>query len=233
MGAIDKVRANKFDAWVGEYQTRKAMELGTGDSILDIGCGIGQFTPIFCERFSEVIGLDPSKEYLDIARQSINRVTYVKGWGETFKFNRKFDTINMTNLLEHVDDPIKLLKNCKRHLNKGGRIIAQVPNSDSITRRIGVLMDIIDSLDNISEKERDYYGHQRTYNLDSLSKDFTDAGLKIVDIGGFLYKPLSNEMLYEICDTRTDEWRHRFIQALIEFGKNRPDECAQLYICAR
>lgn len=227
------VRANQFDQWVGELQTLKSLQLGVGESLLDIGCGIGQFTPLFCRKFKQVVGLDPDERCLKVARLGNQKPTYVQGYGETFKFTQKFDTINMTNLLEHVDNPVKLLKNCKKHLNKGGRIIAQVPNANSITRRLGVIMGVIDSIKNISDREINVYGHQRVYTIKSLVKDFEKAGLKPVVTGGLLYKPLPNEILGEICKKRGDKWRRSFMDTLVKFGEDKTEDCAQIYVSAR
>lgn len=223
-------RANEFDRLVGQLQTDKVIELGVGESVLDIGCGVGEFTPQFLYRFKRVVGLDPSKDYLNEARKSLWRIEYIEGYGETFKLDEKFDTITMNNLLEHVDDPVALLVNCKRHLAPKGRIIAQVPNSRSVARRLGVLMGIIDSLDNISVKERDFYGHQRVYTLSSLIKDAEKARLKVIETGGILYKPLSNDLLWKLSILEGKSWRGKILKALVDFGKNRPEECAQIYI---
>ena len=225
----DETRANLFDQWVGEKQALLAVELGVGESVLDVGCGIGQFTPLFLKKFKRVVGLDPNPEYLNEARGDVE---YVIGYGETFNFEEKFDTISMNNLLEHVDDPVVLLQNCKKHLNKDGIIIVQVPNSNSIARRLGVLMGIIPSIDHISDKERSVYGHKRTYTLESLEKDVKSAGLNVQKKGGLLWKPLPNEMLLKLCEHNTSEWRDNFINTLIRFGEDRPDECAQIYIAA-
>lgn len=228
----DIVRANEFDQWVGRLQTLKVIELGRGKSILDIGCGIGMFTPMYLEKFESVVGLDPSEEYLKEARKK-SRVEYIVGWGETFKLNEKFDTITMNMLLEHVDDPIKLLKNCKRHLKRNGRIIAQVPNANSITRRLGVLMGVIDSINNITDKERNFYGHQRVYTLNTLRTDVKKAGLKIVKSGGILYKPLPNETLLDICQKKGKKWTENFLDALIKFGNDKPEDCANLFVVCK
>jgi len=226
----DKVRANEFDIMVGKRQVQKCAELGLGDSLLDVGCGIGMFTPIYLTGFRRVVGLDSDKEHLEEALKQRNNVEYIEGWGETFELDEKFDTITMTNLLEHVDSPEVVLRNCKRHLKPGGRIIAQVPNSESVTRKIGVSMGLIDSTEDISEKERDFYGHKRIYTLRSLEKDVIDAGLRVVDSGGFFYKPLPNEMLYEICSGRGEEWTFNFMNALVTLGEERPQDCAALYV---
>jgi 2-polyprenyl-3-methyl-5-hydroxy-6-metoxy-1,4-benzoquinol methylase len=218
-------RANDFDRIVGRLQTYNVIELGVGNSILDIGCGVAEYTPIFLTRFKRVVGLDPSEEFLKEARK-IKGITYIKGYGETFKTKERFDTISMNNILEHVEDPVKLLVNCKKHLKYGGKIIAQVPNAESITRKLGVLMGLIPSLTHIGEKERDFYGHQRTYTIETLVRDCLNAGLKVLNVGGILYKPLPNLDLLKL--NKGDN----FIRALVEFGKNKPRDCACIYVCA-
>lgn len=233
MKYLDKVRANEFDQWVGKLQTIKAMELARGRSILDIGCGVGQFTPMFLTKFKKVVGLDPSEEFLKVARKAKNKVKYIVGWGETFDSKEKFDTITMNMLLEHVDDPVALLKNCKKNLAKGGRILVQVPNANSVTRRLGVLMGVINSINHISDKEKNYFGHQRTYTLSTLVADCKKAGLKVVEKGGFLFKPLPNETLGKICKENGKEWTSKFMNALIKFGKDRPEDCANIYVACQ
>jgi 2-polyprenyl-3-methyl-5-hydroxy-6-metoxy-1,4-benzoquinol methylase len=230
MSNRDKTRANSFDRRAGLLQTLKVIEVGVGKSILDLGCGIGQFTPMFLDKFERVVGLDPSIESLREARIASARVEYIEGWGESFTLNEKFDTISMDNLLEHVDDPIAVLKNCKKHLANAGRIVAQVPNAESITRRLGVLMGLIDSLGNISEQERTFFGHQRTYTLAQLEADAKKAGLRVLESGGILYKPLPNDTLEKICVENGEQWAKKFIDALLEFGKDRPRECAYVYV---
>lgn len=225
----DEVRANAFDMKVGKYQAELAVKWGVGKSVLDIGCGIGMFTPLFLKKFKRVVGLDPSEKYLKMARRN-KKIEYVVGYGETFKLDESFDTISMNMLLEHVDSPVKVLKNCKKHLNKGGRIIAQVPNAESITRRLGVLMGVIPSLDYTSKKERDLYGHQRTYTLKTLVRDAQKAGLTVKESGGILYKPLPNEMLLLLSKKYGEAWTTKLIKTLIKFGETRPEECAAIYI---
>ena len=232
MSYLDKVRANLFDQWVGKIQTDKVIELGVGDWFLDIGCGVGQFTPMYLFKWKYVVGLDPNEEYLNIARKANNKVTYIQDYGETFETPTRFDTITMNMLLEHVDDPIALLVNCRKHLSNKGRIIVQVPNSRSITRRLGVLMGLIDSTNNISEKEKEFYGHKRVYTMKTLIADCEKAGLRVIKKGGILYKPLPNEMLLKLCKEYGNEWKDKFLRALVKFGEDRPEECANLYLCA-
>lgn len=229
----EKTRANDFDRRCGLIQTQKAIELGVGKSLLDIGCGVGEYTYLFLDRFPTVVGLDPDPELLEQAKRDHPEVEYVVGWGESFELGRKFDTISMNNLLEHVDNPVALLKNCKKHLADGGVILAQVPNSESVTRRLGVLMGVIPNLGHISEKEKSFYGHQRVYTLPGLLLDVVAAGLEVVSSGGLVYKPIPNDALEMLCREYGEEWATKFLDALIKFGEGRPDECGYLYFVAR
>ena len=48
--------------------------------------------------------------------------------------DQKFDYITANQVLEHTNDPIKFLKDCKKRLKKNGKIILSFPNNDSLTR---------------------------------------------------------------------------------------------------
>lgn len=229
MSLRDYTRANEFDRMVGVLQTENVLDHAVGTSILDVGCGIGEYTYLYTNKFTRVVGLDPSLACIKEARKETDSIEYVHGYGETFDLEERFDVISLNNVLEHVDDPIKLLKNCKKHLAKNGRLIVQVPNAESVTRRLGVLMNLIPSLKHMSEKEVIYYGHKRTYTYSSLYKECSKAGLKVIHPGGILYKPLPNEILLNLCATNGAEWTNKFIDALMAFGEDRPDECACIY----
>ena len=225
MSLREYTRANDFDRIVGRLQTSNVIKLGVGNSILDIGCGIGEYTQAFTDRFGTVVGLDPDHNCLEEAINTTEGVKYIQGFGETFKLKEKFDTISLNNILEHVDDPIKLLQNCKKHLKHGGKIIVQVPNAGSPARKLGVKMGIIPSLNHISPKERDFYGHQRVYYLSSLIGDCQEAGLSVVQTGGILYKPLPNGDLWNLYQEKGME----FVNALLDFGESRPQDCACIF----
>lgn len=231
MDLSTRIRANQFDYWVGIRQTQKSIELGVGESLLDIGCGDGSFTQMFLKKFKRVIGIDPDETLIKLARKNYGD-TYFVSYGEKYEAPKKFDTINMTNLLEHTEDPVILLKKCKEMLNEGGRIIAQVPNSNSITRGLGVIMGVIPDIRNMTDKEKAFFGHQRTYILSELIEDVKEAGFGVIETGGVLYKPLPNALLEVLCNLSGEVWKDKFIDALVEFGKDRPEECAQIYICA-
>jgi len=224
-----EIRANQFDRWVGEAQAEMILRTCEGTSLLDVGCGKGEFTKLYVDNFERVVGVEPLKKYFREADRSTG-VEYIQGDGETFDLDENFDVIVLSMVIEHTSNPVTVLRNCKRHLAEDGIIIVFTPNANSITRRLGVSMGILDSIHHMTEREIVECGHKYIYTADSLERTAEDAGLEILTSFGFLYKPLPNEILGKICEEKGEEWRVNFIDALVELGMDHPEDCASLCI---
>jgi len=97
--------------------------------ILDIGCGNGFFLDFMKRNGWDVFGIEPSKkagEYASFLEVEIFNTT-LDGFIDQ-KWNKFFDAINLTYLLEHVPDPVEVLKQCKNLLKDKGLICVEVPN---------------------------------------------------------------------------------------------------------
>ena len=71
---------------------------------------------------------------LDIIEADVNKMK-IKGYDFVFMdatskkyLGRKYDVINVGDVIEHVDSPIALLEFCERHLNPEGEILVTTPN---------------------------------------------------------------------------------------------------------
>ena len=73
-------------------------------------------------------------------------VRYVTNLFEDFHTSETFDTIVLNNVLEHVDDPVALLHRVFHWLSPEGIVIITVPNANSLHKRIGLKMDLISNL---------------------------------------------------------------------------------------
>uniref|UniRef100_A0A6M3XY87 Putative methyltransferase n=1 Tax=viral metagenome TaxID=1070528 RepID=A0A6M3XY87_9ZZZZ len=106
---------------------------------LDVGCNIGGYT-IFCEC---QVGLDFVKKHLVKAKVDCDRIDWVCGCAECLPFKDKtFETVIMTEIIEHVENPDVLLREGCR---VGERIILTTP------------LDYVDAM-----------GHVRLYTVDLL-----------------------------------------------------------------
>jgi SAM-dependent methyltransferase len=93
--------------------------------ILDFGCGFGQFLEM-CRLFGfEAVGVDRSQ-----ARRSGAGVSVFE---ELEDVAGSFDAITMFEVLEHLDDPLAMLKKLKARLNAGGIMIVEVPDASGVT----------------------------------------------------------------------------------------------------
>lgn len=97
--------------------------------VLDIGCGTGNFAYKAAKSGARVLGIDYSNEAINIAQKKYkNKNLEFMQFNASDKLPGKYDIIVLVGTLEHMDNPLQVLKVCKKHLNKNGKIIATVPN---------------------------------------------------------------------------------------------------------
>jgi len=97
--------------------------LGSRCKVLDIGCGGGLLTNQLAKEGHEVSGIDLSSGSLSFAakRDNTQSVNYFLGPAETLPFlDASFDVVCAMDLLEHVEDPAKVISEASRVLKKKG-----------------------------------------------------------------------------------------------------------------
>ena len=102
--------------------------------VLDIGCNTGILVIPLLERKVDIVGIDIAKEDIAKARQRLadkkfspNRVGIACAEKLPFKAG-SFDIVLMSDVLEHVSDPVLTAKEAIRVTKPGGIILATVPN---------------------------------------------------------------------------------------------------------
>lgn len=229
------------------YKAKSCLDNAVGDSLLDIACGDGMLTQIFIGHFSKVVGLDASSKHIKEAIKRVPEATFHVSLIEEFECDQKFHSIFLLDLLEHVKDPIVVLKKCSSFLMPQGRIVIHVPNCDAVNRKIAVLMGTLKSCEELSPFDLKIAGHRRSYNLKSLQKDIENAGLKILNSGGIFYKMLSTPQIDWFLKNglwesghgwgrtgmeKAKDWKKEFCRACYEYGKDHPEDCNIIYVTA-
>ncbi len=97
----------------------------SGKTVLDLGCGGGFLAEEFAKEGFKVTGIDPSGRSIEAAQQhaaeSNLSIDYRIGQGEALPFpDDSFDIIACCDVLEHVDDPHKVICQVGRTLKMGG-----------------------------------------------------------------------------------------------------------------
>lgn len=93
-------------------------------TILDIGCGGGLLSNLLAQKGHQVTGVDLSTKSLQIAQHAdcTRSVCYIAAPAETLPFaDHSFDVVCAMDLLEHVDDPTRVIAEASRVLKTGGR----------------------------------------------------------------------------------------------------------------
>jgi 2-polyprenyl-3-methyl-5-hydroxy-6-metoxy-1,4-benzoquinol methylase len=205
-----------------KYQTLKPYIQGIEG--LELGSGDGQMTQFLVQDFLRLTVVDASQDLLESIPNTPN-LTKIHTLFEEFKPQKKFNTIVMSHILEHVAKPVPLLERVKYWLACEGKILTVVPNGHSIHRLAAVKMGLLKEPCELNS--RDYaLGHRRVYTQTTFRKDIEEAGLRIVEMGGVFFKPLSNQQIQ-------DNWTEEMIQGFYELGKDFPEYAAEIYaVCA-
>jgi ubiquinone/menaquinone biosynthesis C-methylase UbiE len=119
--------AVEYERWFNDPRNRFAVELENdlmldmlkpvrGETVLDIGCGIGANLLSLLDRGVQATGLDPSPYMLDIASRKLgNRADLHRGFAEDLPFgDNSFNHACLITTLEFVDDPKKAIEEACR-----------------------------------------------------------------------------------------------------------------------
>lgn len=104
-------------------------------SVLDVGCGSGQFLLAMDALGWNCVGVEPNETAAQHARDAAGLEVLA---GDIFAINQVaiYDVITLWDVLEHVHSPYDVLVHCNRLLNLDGVIALHVPNWASIERRL-------------------------------------------------------------------------------------------------
>lgn len=134
-GKLDK-KKNESDQ-SKYYKTIKSFnKYRSNNRILDIGCFYGTFLNAASDFDWEIYGTEISKDIIPHAKKNTNGDIRL-GELEDINFEENyFDVIVMMDVIEHLPDPLKTLKEINRILRPGGLLYFDTPNFDSLERKI-------------------------------------------------------------------------------------------------
>jgi len=109
-----------------------------GGEMLDVGCGAGAQLVQLRELGWRVVGVDLDTRAVELATR-LHHLDVRQGTLEEQRFpSDRFDAVTLSHTIEHVHDPMGLVRECGRVLKPGGRLVVVTPNADSLGhRRLG------------------------------------------------------------------------------------------------
>jgi 2-polyprenyl-3-methyl-5-hydroxy-6-metoxy-1,4-benzoquinol methylase len=111
-------------------------------SLLEVGCAHGWFLDAAAKRGYEVHGIEPDAPIGALASGKGHDVT-TGFFPVSLPLGVRFDVIVFNDVLEHLSDPRAALAACLRHLEPGGLLVVNLPNSRGALFRLAALLDLI------------------------------------------------------------------------------------------
>jgi 2-polyprenyl-3-methyl-5-hydroxy-6-metoxy-1,4-benzoquinol methylase len=226
---LDRIAA---DSWYSqglntcsvEYCAQVFSRFWTGRRCLEMGPAEGIMTAHLDRAFRDLTLVEGAEAFCGELRERYPAATVVRSLFEDFVPTAPFDTIVLGHVLEHVENPVQVLRRAGSWLAPGGVICGAVPNANSLHRQAAVMLEILEAVDSLNPTDL-HHGHRRVYDPETLREDFLAAGLRLRHTGGYWIKPLSNRQMEEA-------WTPEMIQAFMEMGERYPDIAAEIYIIA-
>jgi 2-polyprenyl-3-methyl-5-hydroxy-6-metoxy-1,4-benzoquinol methylase len=199
-------------------------------AMLELGSYKGDFTRRLLAEFDDVTCVEASDQAMAEAqgRLGAQAAHFINARFEDVTLPRRYDNIVMTHVLEHLDDPVGVLRRVNEEwLAPGGRFFLACPNANAPSRQIAVKMGLIDHNAAVTPAEAEH-GHRCTYALDTLERDAVAAGLKVVHRSGIFFKALANFQWDRLL--KTDIISPAYLEGCYALGQQYPDLCSSIYL---
>jgi 2-polyprenyl-3-methyl-5-hydroxy-6-metoxy-1,4-benzoquinol methylase len=201
--------------------------------LLELGSYKGDFTRLLLDHFNDVTCVEASSVAIEEAKHRLaSRCEFIHDLFETVTLPRRYDNIVMTHVLEHIDDPVAVLRRVHDEwLADAGRFFLACPNANAPSRQIAVKMGLISHNAAVTPAEA-AHGHRRTYALDTLERDAIAAGLRVIYRSGIFFKALANFQWDRLL--QTDIITKQYLEGCYALGQQYPDLCSSIFlVCER
>lgn len=139
--------------------------------ILDIGCGQGERTDYLSKIKGNLVwGIDVDKKNIEICKKNNKKVQYFVGTAEKLDFKGDyFDEIYLNEVLEHVQNVIRTLKNIRKVLKPKAKLFLSVPLKESEA-----------GLKKMNPSYPKEIGHKREFSKEEIIDLMTKRGFKVL-----------------------------------------------------
>jgi 2-polyprenyl-3-methyl-5-hydroxy-6-metoxy-1,4-benzoquinol methylase len=155
--------------------------IGSNKRILEFGCSTGRVTAALAQRGCRVTAIDVDSEAAERARPHAEEVVILdldEADFETKLADRRWEVALFGDVLEHLQDPLRVIRAARQLLEPHGTIVVSVPNIAHADVRLALLggefpygpSGLLDRT------------HLHFFTLHSLSRLLEDAGYLIVEI---------------------------------------------------
>jgi SAM-dependent methyltransferase len=177
----DKVKA-------GENIAQRAEEFtGSPGHVLEVGCGGGGMLQGFLNRGWQATGVEMTDAYAQVAEA--RGLNIIRKPIEQANLTEKFDLVILPAIIEHLYEPVEMLKKCVEAVRPGGFVHIEAPNESSLALTAGNLYYRLRGRDwtiNLSPTFPSF--HVVGFNPKSMKRLVESANLELLSLELTLYK---------------------------------------------
>lgn len=199
---------------------------------LEVGCYMGEMTGLLLEELGQLDVAEMNPEWANtVAERHGDKVNIIIGKVEDLLTPKRYEQIFLVHTLEHIDNPVEVLRALGQLLTPTGLLFVAVPNALALSRQIAVSMGLISHCEAVTEAEK-VHGHRRTYTQHTLNVDLEAAGLVCRSQGGVILKTLSNGQFDRAL--AGDIVSKEYVTACDQLSQKYPEMAASVYgVCGK
>ena len=186
---LHQIKSHRMSYILDQINNRNIRNL----KILDVGCGGGIICEPLARLGAKVTGIDFAPNNIIAAKihskKNKLKINYINKDIEKSKLDEKFDIILMFEVLEHLDNWKKTIKNIKKNLNKNGLIIISTINRNPLSKLFAI---------NIAENilhwiPKGTHDYNKLIKPEELKKILLKEKFNFNNIKGLVFNPLNRE----------------------------------------
>jgi trans-aconitate methyltransferase len=210
----------QFDFWLKRLQADTVKRWLIGGRVLELGCATGELSSLLAPSCDEYHIVEGSPLNVEIARERVPSAAFTVSMWEDYEPTELFSDIVAFNALEHVPDPVGLIRRIAGWLRPSGRLHVVVPNGLSLHRLVGVEMGLQPDPLTLTAGDR-AQGHLTNYTLDSLLADLGRGHMSVLAWEPIFLKVVANRQMLD--------WPEDLIWGLHAAARRVPEHAAELY----
>ncbi len=115
----------------------RKVDIGSGDAVLDIACGLGEWLHVCATNGARVYGVDLSERAIEYCSKHMPDGEFHAVPAENLPFaDEQFNLVSCLGSLEHFVEPVVSLNEMTRVAKADATFLILVPNADFLTRKL-------------------------------------------------------------------------------------------------
>lgn len=165
----------------------------SGKKVLDVGCGGGILTESMAKAGAQAKGIDLSEKALKVADlHSLEsgvavQYEYISAENLAAKEAAQYDVVTCMEMLEHVPDPLSIIKACTQLVKPGGKVFFSTLNRNPKS----YLLAIIGAEYILQMLPKGTHDYKKFIKPSELGEFLREAGLEMNEIIGLSYNPIT------------------------------------------